>query len=43
MPKDVGKWKDWDRGKRVEKGREKRKSGETIGKNVEICDIFAIL
>jgi len=27
----------------VEKGPEKKKSRETIGKNVEICDIFAIL
>lgn len=35
--------RSWVRGKGVEKGPEKRKSGETIGKNVEIYDIFAIL
>ena len=35
--------RSWVRGKGVEKGPEKRKNGETIRKNVEICDIFAIL
>jgi len=35
--------RSWVRGKGVEKGPEKRKNGERIRKNVEICDIFAIL